>query len=154
VLTHWARSRRDGRSANGTLTLRRSSTTPLGQASQTAPATDNAAQHPTTVDTAPVLTSNFEAGPVRYSKNDLLEMYRTQKTGDDLSRLFISGWDPAHVNGGNVRGWGKTSDNPVPQEPGACWDQNGETAPMALQAFSTEEKEVSCQSSSIGSHRK
>lgn len=61
----------------------------------------------------------------------------------DPSRLFISGWNPNHVNGSSARGWGKTSDNHVPQEPGACWDQNGDTAPMGLQELSIEEKEVS-----------
>ncbi|KID76531.1 GYF domain-containing protein mpd2 [Metarhizium brunneum] len=135
-------SRRDGRSANGTLTLRRSSTTPIGQASQSAPSTDHAVQQPMPVDTTPVLPSNYDAGPARYTKDDLLGFYRSQKPGDDATRLFIPGWDPTHVNGGNVRGWGKTNDSNVPQEPGACWDHDGHTAPMGLHEFSTEEKEA------------
>lgn len=141
-LTLLVRSRRDGRSANGTLTLRRSSTTPIGQASQSAPSTDHAVQQPIPVDTTPVLPSNYDAGPARYTKDDLLGFFRSQKPGDDPTRLFIPGWDPTHVNGGNVRGWGKTNDSNVPQEPGACWDHDGHTAPMGLHEFSTEEKEV------------
>ncbi|TWU79052.1 hypothetical protein ED733_008567 [Metarhizium rileyi] len=135
-------SRRDGRSANGTLTLRRSSTTPIGQASQPTPSTDHAVQQPISVDTTSLLPSSYELGPARYTKDDLLAMFQTQKPGDDVSRLFISGWDPAHLNGGNVRGWGKTNDSHVPQEPGACWDHNGHTAPMGLLDFSAEEKEA------------
>lgn len=141
-LTLLFRSRRDGRSANGTLTLRRSSTTPIGQASQSAPSTDHAVQQSIPVDTTPVLPSNYDAGPARYTKDDLLGLYRSQKPGDDPTRLFIPGWDPTHVNGGNVRGWGKTNDSNVPQEPGACWDHDGHTAPMGLHEFSTDEKEV------------
>lgn len=142
-LTFLVRSRRDGRSANGTLTLRRSSTTPLGQASHPTPSSENAAQQPISVDTASLQLSNYEPGSARYSKEDLLGMFRSQRAADDPSRLFISGWDPTQVNGGNVRGWGKTNNNHVPQEPEVCWDQNGDTAPMGLHDFSVEEKEVS-----------
>ena len=99
---HRGRSRRDGRSANGTLTLRRSSTTPVSQASQPTPSVDNAVQHPVVAETTSALPSTYEPGPARYSKDDLLEMFRSQKISDDPSRLFISGWDPSHVNGGNV----------------------------------------------------
>ncbi|GAO17358.1 hypothetical protein UVI_02038780 [Ustilaginoidea virens] len=139
---HRGRSRRDGRSANGTLTLRRSSTTPVSQASQPTPSVDNAVQHPVVAETTSALPSTYEPGPARYSKDDLLEMFRSQKISDDPSRLFISGWDPSHVNGGNVRGWGKSNDNYVPQEPGACWDPNGDNTPLGLHSLSTEEKEA------------
>ncbi|KHN99336.1 GYF domain protein [Metarhizium album ARSEF 1941] len=135
-------SRRDGRSANGTLTLRRSSTTPIAQASQPVPPADHAVQQPISVDTTPALPPSYEVGPARYTRGDLLGMFRSQKPGDDPSRLFIPGWDPTHVNGGNARGWGKTNDTHVPQEPGACWDHDGHTAPMGLHEFSTEEKEA------------
>lgn len=76
-------------------------------------------------------------------------MFQPGTAVDDASRLFISGWDPTHVNGGNVRGWGKTNDNHVPPEPGACWDQNGDTAPMGLRDLSIEEKEVCFQTRAI-----
>ncbi|KAG6004266.1 hypothetical protein E4U21_001278 [Claviceps maximensis] len=135
-------SRRDGRSANGTLTLRRSSTTPIGQASQQTMPVDNAVQQPAANETIPAQTLSHESGYVRYSKDDLLGIFRTQKAGDDPSRLFISGWDPSQVNGGNARGWGKANDGHIPQEPGACWHMNGETTPMGLHELSPEEKEV------------
>ncbi|KAG5922343.1 hypothetical protein E4U42_005502 [Claviceps africana] len=142
-------SRRDGRSANGTLTLRRSSTTPIGQASQQTPSVDNAVQPPAANETIPAQASSHESGYVRYSKDDLLSIYRSQKTGDDPSRLFISGWDPSQVNGNNARGWGKTNDSHIPQEPGACWHPNSETTPMGLHELSAEEKETDTKETSM-----
>ncbi|KND91550.1 GYF domain-containing protein mpd2, partial [Tolypocladium ophioglossoides CBS 100239] len=130
-------SRRDGRSANGTLTFRRSSTTPTGHVSNPPPSNDNGVQPPS-VDDAPM----YEPGPSRYTKDELLDMYRPQRAGDDPSRLFISGWDPSSINGSNARGWGTSGDNHVPQEPGACWELNGDTTPMGLHDLSVEEKEA------------
>ncbi|ATY58508.1 GYF domain [Cordyceps militaris] len=134
----WAR--RDGRPANGTMTFRRSSTTPLGHAMQTAPPTELAAQ-PTSGELAGGV-GNFESEPSRYTKDNLLDVFRAQKMTEDPSRLFISGWDPSHINGNSGRGWGKSNENHIPQEPGACWDQNGETVPMGLQEYSPDEKEA------------
>lgn len=63
-------SRRDGRSANGTLTFRRSSTTPIGQSSQPPPPVDNAVQPASAADAMSVQQSAFEPGPSRYTKED------------------------------------------------------------------------------------
>ncbi|CAH0025466.1 unnamed protein product [Clonostachys rhizophaga] len=136
MLTSATRSRRDGRSANGTLTLRRSSTTPLSQSSQTPAPVDNAVQPPSAEPSA------VELSPARYSKEDLLDMYRPQRISEDPSRLFMQGWNPGHVNGGAVRAWGKSNENHVPQEPGACWDVNGESTPMGHQGLTSDEKEA------------
>lgn len=55
----------------------------------------------------------------------------------------MPGWNPGQVNGGGAsRAWGKSNENHVPQEPGACWDDNGESTPLGLQAVSAEEREV------------
>ncbi|XP_044717458.1 GYF domain-containing protein [Hirsutella rhossiliensis] len=135
-------SRRDGRSANGTLTFRRSSTTPTGHVSNPPPSHDNAVQ-PLSIDETPAAQPpTYEPGPSRYTKDELLDMFRSQNPADDPSRLFMSGWNPTSLNGGGSRGWGKSGDNPVPQEPGACWDQNGDTAPLGLLDLSAEEKEA------------
>lgn len=75
-------------------------------------------------------------------------MFQQQKNGD-ASRLFLSGWDPSNVNGAAGRGWGKSNDNHVPQEPGACWDQLGESTPLGLQGRSSEEKEVSFEANAV-----
>ncbi|KAH7213957.1 hypothetical protein BKA60DRAFT_79210 [Fusarium oxysporum] len=137
----WAR--RDGRSTNGTLTFRRSSTTPLGQpSSQPPPSTDHAVQHPTAESPVSASPSTYELPPARYTKEDLLEMYRPQRLADDPTRLFATGWNPGQINGHAPRGWGKSNDNHIPQEPGACWDDSGDSTPMGLQDMSLEEKEA------------
>ncbi|KAH6989318.1 hypothetical protein BKA56DRAFT_476885 [Ilyonectria sp. MPI-CAGE-AT-0026] len=137
----WAR--REGRSTNGTLTFRRSSTTPLGQPSSQPPTSiDHAVQFLAGVETSMAQPLTQELGPARYTKDDLLDMFRPQKGHDTSSRLFIPGWNPGHVNGHPPRGWGKTNDNHIPQEPGACWDQIGDSTPMGLQDLSLEEKEA------------
>ncbi|KAL3960577.1 hypothetical protein ACCO45_005694 [Purpureocillium lilacinum] len=136
-------SRRDGRSANGTLTFRRSSTTPIaGQASNPPPPSENAVQHPSIDESAAAQPVIYEAGSARYSKDELLDIFRTQKLGDGPSRLFIPGWDPSSINGSSGRAWGKSSDNHVPQEPNLCWEQTGETLPMGVQDLTVEEKDV------------
>ncbi|KAH6610125.1 hypothetical protein Trco_000145 [Trichoderma cornu-damae] len=134
-------SRRDGRSANGTLTFRRSSTTPLSQSSNLPPASDNAVQPPS-VEAPIAQPTTYEVGPSRYTKDDLLDMYHSQPSSGNPSHLFISGWDPSNAIGTGVRGWGKSSENHVPQDPGTCWDVNGDTTPIGLQGFSQEEKEA------------
>ena len=60
----------------------------------------------------------------------------------DVSRLVVDGWNHEHVNGGGSRAWGKSNENHVPQEPGACWDANGDSAPLGLQPPSMEDREV------------
>lgn len=137
-------ARRDGRSTNGTLTFRRSSTTPLGQpSSQLPPSTDHAVQPPATAE-SPVnaSSSTYELLPARYTREELLDIYSSQKPTGDVSHLFAPGWNPGQMNGHAPRGWGKSNDNHIPQEPGACWDDSGESAPMGLQDMSVEEREV------------
>ncbi|KAF5666347.1 GYF domain-containing protein [Fusarium heterosporum] len=137
----WAK--RDGRSTNGTLTFRRSSTTPLGQpSSQPPPSTDHAVQHPATESPVSVSASTYEVPPTRYTKDDLLAVFRPQQSGEDVTHLFASGWNPGQVNGHAPRGWGKSNDNHIPQEPGACWDDSGDITPIGLQDMSLEEKEA------------
>lgn len=134
-----ARSRRDGRSANGTLTFRRSSTTPIGHPSQQNASSESPVPTPST-EAAPAQPLIEESGPSRYSKVDLLSMYRPQAPAADPSRLFYSTWDPSHANG-YARGWSKNESH-VPQEPGLCWDENGGSTPLGLQDMSVDEREV------------
>jgi PERQ amino acid-rich with GYF domain-containing protein len=69
-------------------------------------------------------------------------MYHSQRPSGNPSHLFISGWDPSNGSTAGVRGWGKSSENHVPQDPGTCWDNNGDTVPIGLQGYSPEEREV------------
>lgn len=78
----------------------------------------------------------------RYSKEDLLDLYPRSTGYTSPSRLYMPGWNPGQVNGGGSRAWGKSNENHVPQEPGACWNPNGDSTPMGLQGYTTEEREV------------
>ena len=60
----------------------------------------------------------------------------------NVSNLFANGWNPGQTNGGSARGWGKTSDAPLPQDPDVCWEESGNVRPMWTQEISQEEKEV------------
>jgi len=84
----------------------------------------------------------------RFSKNKLLEIYRTQQSSDestvDVSRLFMSSWDPGHTNGTNGRGWGKGNEaRDQTYGPEICWDQSGQVQPIGLEEMSDLEKSVS-----------
>lgn len=81
-------------------------------------------------------------GSLRYTKEQLLALAKAQAPSVDLSSLLISGWNPGQVNGTPARGWGKTNENHVPQDPGVCWDANGQVKPIGLQEMSAEEREV------------
>lgn len=83
-----------------------------------------------------------ELGPSRYSREELLTMFRPELTGDP-SHLFMAGWNPNSVNGGVARAWGKSNENHVPQEPGVCWDASGSSVPLGLTDLTAEEQEVS-----------
>lgn len=121
------------------MTFRRTSTTPQGSSSHVPPPPSDAATASLTdIQSA----SHYDLSSARYTKDDLLQAYSQQKSADP-SRLFLPGWDPSNINGAGGRGWGKSNENHVPQEPGACWDQNGESTPLGLQNLSAEEKEVS-----------
>lgn len=133
---------RQGRSANGTLTLRRSSTTPLSQASQTPVPSENAVVQPPAPESALPAPSVNDSSPFRYTRDHLLDLYTHLRAAEDPSRLYMAGWNPAHVNGSGSRAWGKSNENHVPQEPGACWDPNGDSTPMGHHSLNAEEKEV------------
>lgn len=83
------------------------------------------------------------SGPSRYEKDQLLGIYAPSQPVEASSHLFVSGWNPDQANGNMTRNWGKSNDNYVPQEPGACWDSSGDTLPIGLQQLSIDEKEVS-----------
>ena len=70
-------------------------------------------------------------------------MAQPPRSGADVSRLFNQGWNPGHVNGSGSRAWGKSNENHIPQEPGACWNEVGDSTPLATQPMSLEERDVS-----------
>ncbi|UQC90095.1 GYF domain-containing protein [Colletotrichum lupini] len=138
----WAR--RDGR-VNGTLTFRRSSTTP-GQPSQPAASSENA--FPSTpldsgaVPQTPGAATYDYPAPSQYQKDSIVGVYKNGAAEIDASNVFESGWTPGHTNGSAARGWGKTNNNHNSQDPAACWNNRGDNNPVAINGMSEEEKEV------------
>lgn len=148
VAKNFSRPRSNNRSTNGgTVTLRRSSTTPHTQATQDStlptPSTE-APGHQQQASSASYETS----ADTRYSKDQLLEIYRAQQESDthdaDVSRLFTESWNPGQTNGTNGRGWGKSNDARDSHGPDVCWDATGSVQPIALEPMSDLEKSVSC----------
>ena len=81
----------------------------------------------------------------RYSKDQLLDLYREQKKNgfDNLNveDLFVDDWRPA-VNGTNGGGWGRRDDHKDVTGSELCWDHHGSVQPLAMLEMTEEEKEV------------
>ncbi|KAL7629876.1 kinesin-like protein [Parahypoxylon ruwenzoriense] len=145
----WARS---GRSTNGgTLTFRRTSTTPSNQSlnqTQASEPIQSASADPAVISALPFCSTNVDSsGTLRYAKEELLAILNTAQDSNsqrpDISALFLPGWTPGHINGTTSRGWGKTGDpHVVPPEPDICWDAPGSTRAVGLREMTSEEKEV------------
>ena len=84
----------------------------------------------------------------RYSKNQLLDLYRQQQSADeslqeDLQNLYIGGWQPNGQNGAPAAGWGRNdASREQPPGPDVCWDDDGTYEPLALTEMDDEEREV------------
>ncbi|KAF2965800.1 hypothetical protein GQX73_g7776 [Xylaria multiplex] len=141
---------RPARMMNGTLTFRRTSTTPSSQAFNQPIASEPIApsDDPAILTAMPVGSTVVEdPTPRRYSREDMLSIFNSMQDSPfqqpDVSSLFVSGWNPGHANGVASRGWGKPTDSHVlPQEPDMCWDAQGSTKAIGLQEMTAEEKEL------------
>ncbi|KAI0508875.1 hypothetical protein F5B22DRAFT_619057 [Xylaria bambusicola] len=142
---------RPARTMNGTMTFRRTSTTPSSQALNQSNSSEpvSVSDDPSVLAAMPVGSTVVEdAAPRRYSREDMLSMFshvqqdlRSQQP--DVSAIFVSGWSPGHANGVSTRGWGKSNDSHVlPQEPDICWDASGSTKAIGLQDMTSEEKDA------------
>jgi len=85
----------------------------------------------------------------RYSKGQLLELYKTQYDSDNLhngnlSSLYVAGWEPTMANGGSAGGWSRRDDSLRDNMPAldVCWDQSGSKLPLSLADLTDDEKEV------------
>ncbi|KAK0723538.1 hypothetical protein B0T26DRAFT_706738 [Lasiosphaeria miniovina] len=136
--------------ANGTRTFRRPSTTPFTTSAAANPA-DNSQQ--SAGDVAPLSANSQPAtsdpNALRYSKEELLDIYQKYKNSEPSSQinpssLFMPNWNPTQVNGSSSRGWGKPSGDSshVPQDPTVCWDQDGNVRPVGLEEMTAEEREM------------
>ncbi|KAI8953102.1 hypothetical protein F4801DRAFT_538484 [Xylaria longipes] len=142
---------RPARTMNGTLTLRRTSTTPSSQAFSQPNPSDSVApsDDPAILAAMPVGSTVVEnAAPPKYTREDMLSILSSMQQDPraqqpDASALFIAGWNPGHANGVSSRGWGKPTESHVlPQEPDMCWDAMGSTKAIGLQEMTADEKEL------------
>ncbi|KAJ2905498.1 gyf domain-containing mpd2 [Zalerion maritima] len=136
-------TRRDGRPSNGTLTFRRSSTTPfLAAQASNQPVADHIPPTPDVPSSASQQAYDVPMSSTTYSREQLLQIYRsTEGNLGDVDRLFMSGWTPGHSNGVHSSRWTKPSDH-APQEPDLCWDPSGSANPLGLQEMSDTEREI------------
>jgi PERQ amino acid-rich with GYF domain-containing protein len=99
----------------------------------------------------PHLSSNtmstvLRNGDARYSKEQLLELYKAQREGGSLSKhvedYFVADWDPHTVSAPMNGAWGKRDDHKTSAGPEVCWDHGGQAEPLGLTDMSDGEKEV------------
>lgn len=148
-------SRTRARTNGATQTFRRPSVaTNLSQQKESSHSNSNATPSGANVYVPPHLNTNYQSsynrnGPsteCRYSKDQLLDLFRTQdKIGfpsTNVNDLFVDGWSPGAVNGTGNGGWGKRDDNKEAAGPEICWDHEGSVNPIAMLEMSEEEKEV------------
>lgn len=92
------------------------------------------------------LRNGLATGENRYSKDQLLDLYKSQREtgalGKNMADYFVADWDP-HVETAVNGAWGKRDDQKDSATgPEVCWDHGGHVEPLALMDMSDEEKEV------------
>ena len=100
------------------------------------------------------MSSTLSSGPrngasvdTRYSKEQLLELYKAQRDTGILTKnvadYFVADWNP-HIETPAVNGaWGKRDDHKDNSNgPEVCWDHGGQIEPLGLMDMTDDEKEV------------
>jgi len=90
---------------------------------------------------------NGVPGEGRYNKDQLLDIYKTQRDSGSLDRnlaeLFQGRWNPLVQKDDVDSGRGKRDDaKDLALGPEICWNQNLEAEPLGLVGMTDEEKEV------------
>ncbi|KAI9805082.1 MAG: hypothetical protein M1825_000916 [Sarcosagium campestre] len=141
----WTRPRINGA---GTTTFRRPSlATSIPQSSQ-----HHASNHQGSTSQS---NASRHAVDYRFSKDQLLSMYKNQKDSGDLSRnlaaLFVGGWEPGKSTNSGPLPWNKRDEQTkdVAAGPDVCWDTNGDILPLGL--FEMDESERQHFSTSVNS---
>ncbi|KAE8409362.1 hypothetical protein BDV37DRAFT_112347 [Aspergillus pseudonomiae] len=147
----WARNRMNG----ATQTFRRPSvaTNPSHSRDTSQPAS---ATTPTAgTYTPPHMLSNYQSSALRngatndtrYSKEQLLELYKAQREtgilGKNLAEYLAADWNPQVETSAANGAWGRREDSKDnPSGPGVCWDHGGQMEPLSLVDMTDDEKEV------------
>uniref|UniRef100_A0A093VH25 GYF domain-containing protein mpd2 n=1 Tax=Talaromyces marneffei PM1 TaxID=1077442 RepID=A0A093VH25_TALMA len=142
----WTRSRTNG----ATQTFRRPSV-----ATNLSHNRDSSSQ-PTSTPTStayipPHMTSNYQprngsTGDSRYSKEDLLSIFKGQRDsgalGKNMGDHFLASWNPLEDAGATNGAWAKKEDQKdSPPGPEVCWDHLGHYEPLGLIEMTEEERE-------------
>ncbi|KAJ5084044.1 hypothetical protein NUU61_008623 [Penicillium alfredii] len=93
------------------------------------------------------LSSALRNGEARYSKDQLLELYRAQRESGSLNKnvedYFVADWDPHMVTPSVNGAWGKRDDHKnTSAGPEVCWDHGGQVEPLSLADMTDSEKEL------------
>ncbi|KAI9830608.1 MAG: hypothetical protein M1826_004634 [Phylliscum demangeonii] len=146
----WPRPRTNG---TGTATFRRPSVAAVASQSNNLPPAIPASSH-VPGPGAYVPPHHFQNSPARngvmtdsrFSKQQLLGMYKAQKDAGELGRntadLFMAGWQAGGVGAGGAPSWTQKEDAGRDSAPGPdlCWDFDGRISPLGLVEMSEEEK--------------
>lgn len=85
-------------------------------------------------------------GEARYSKEQLLDLYRAQREsgalGKNVEDYFVADWDPHMVSAPVNGAWGKRDEHKTSAGPEVCWDHGGQAEPLGLTDMSEGEREV------------
>ncbi|KAI9371288.1 hypothetical protein BJX61DRAFT_543826 [Aspergillus egyptiacus] len=89
---------------------------------------------------------NGAPGDTRYSKEQLLDLYKSQRDLGVISKnvadYFVADWNP-HIETSSVNGaWGKRDDKDNPTGAEVCWDHQGQVEPLGLVDMTDDEKET------------
>jgi hypothetical protein len=90
---------------------------------------------------------NGSTGDVRYTKDQLLAVYKQQRdTGaldQNLPAIFTGGWNPLDGHESANPAWGRRDEAKESNVgPEICWDHDARAEPLALIQMSEEEREV------------
>ena len=90
---------------------------------------------------------NGASGESRYSKDQMLGIYKSQKDAElldhNLEQIFSGGWNPFIPATPSTASWGKKDETKdASTGPEVCWDHETRSDPLGLLEMSEDEKEV------------
>ncbi|KAL5338769.1 hypothetical protein BJX70DRAFT_398323 [Aspergillus crustosus] len=93
------------------------------------------------------MARNGASGDTRYSKEQLLDLYKAQReTGiltKNVSDYFVADWHPHNDSSAANGAWGKREDHKdTSTGPEVCWDHGGHVEPLGLVDMTDDEKET------------
>jgi PERQ amino acid-rich with GYF domain-containing protein len=143
------------RRTNGaTQTFRRPShaTSLSGSTTQSAPRDTPASQTPSNpgvyVPPHAQPGRNGSAADGRFSREQLTQLFKTQRESDELedglSSLSMGAFEPHATNGASGASWGRNNDHSRDLQSGVeqCWDRDGSIEPLSLMDLTDEERDV------------